>query len=218
MKKDGFRVGKERIRRLMGVQNMLLKGPGGTGSARLHDGRIIEDEPNKTWATDGKKFFTQKDGWCWFFGVIDHFNDEILSWHISKSGDRHEAMRPVADAVVSRFGSFVKEVAQGLRLRTDCGSQYKSKYFRTETNFVNIEMSYTFVRSPESNGIIERFHRTLQEQVFAVNQFADLEEARKAIQKFIDDYNTLWILHRSGGKTPIEMRSEYENNKLKKCA
>jgi hypothetical protein len=20
-------------------------------------------------------------GWCWFFGVIDHFNDELISWH-----------------------------------------------------------------------------------------------------------------------------------------
>lgn len=79
-------------------------------------------------------------------------------------------------------------------------------------------MSYTFARSPESNGVIERFHRTLSEQVFAVNQFADLEEARLAIKKFIDDYNNLWIFHRSGGKTPTEMKTEYYENKLKKCA
>jgi len=197
---------------------MLLRAPGGSGSARLHDGRIIEDEPNKTWATDGKKFFTQKEGWCWFFGVIDHFNDEILNWHISKSGDRFEVMRPVADAVISIFGSFVAKITQGLRLRTDCGSQYKSDYFRKETSYVDIEKSYTFARSPESNGIIERFHRTLQEQVFAVNQFANLDEAHRAIGKFIKDYNDLWILHRSGGKNPKEMRMEYENNKLKKCA
>lgn len=79
-------------------------------------------------------------------------------------------------------------------------------------------MSYTFPRSPQSNGIIERFHRTLDEQVLAVNQFADLEEARQAIDKFITDYNTLWIFHRSGGKTPLEMKNDFEENKLKKCA
>lgn len=114
-------------------------------------------------------------------------------------------MRPVADAVEKVFGSFSKEAAVGVSFRVDLGSQYKSKYFRNEAAYAGIEMSYTFARSPESNGIIERFHRTLEEQVFAVNQFADLEEARKALTKFIHDYNTLWIFHRSGGKTSGEI-------------
>lgn len=218
LRKDGVRVGKERIRRIMSEENLLLRPPGGTGSARPHNGRLIEDEPNKTWATDGKKFFTQKEGWCWFFGAIDHFNNEILAWNTSEIGTRHEAMRPVSDAVEKVFGSICKDIATGVSLRVDCGSQYKSHYFRNEAAYVGIAMSYTFARSPESNGIIERFHRTLEEQVFAVNQFADLEEARTAIEKFIHDYNTLWILHRSEGKTPLEMREEYEKNKLKKCA
>lgn len=202
----------------MSIENMLLKPPGGNGSSRPHNGCLIEDQPNKTWATDGKKFFTQKEGWCWFFGTIDHFNNEILAWHISENGDRFEAMHSVTEAVISVFGSFCKKIDQGLRLRTDCGSQYKSKYFREETDFTGIAMSYTFARSPESNGIIERFHRTLEEQVLAVNQFANIEEARMAITKFIKEYNSLWIFHRSGGKTPKEMREEYKENKLKNCA
>ena len=218
LRKDGIRVGKERIRRIMSEKDQLLSPPGGTGSARKHDGRLIEDEPNKTWATDGKKFYTKKEGWCWFFGTIDHFNSEILAWNINESGTRFEAMRRVADAVEKVFGSFGAMVAEGLRLRTDCGSQYKSKYFRKEASYAGIEMSYTFARSPESNGIIERFHRTLEEQVFSVNQFANLEEARAAIAKFIHDYNTQWILHRSGGKSPLEMRKDHEKSKLKKCA
>jgi hypothetical protein len=40
------------------------------------------------WATDGKKFFIDGIGWHWFFGVIDHFNDEIILWHIVKKGNR----------------------------------------------------------------------------------------------------------------------------------
>jgi len=38
------------------------------------------------WATDCKKFFIDGIGWHWFFGVIDHFNDEIILWHIVKKG------------------------------------------------------------------------------------------------------------------------------------
>ena len=110
-------TGKERIRRVMSVHNLLLKPPGGNGSSRIYDGRLIEDEPNKTWATDGKKFFTQKEGWCWcwcwFFGTIDHFNNEILAWHISENGDRFEAMHSVVEAVISVFGSFCANYCQG---------------------------------------------------------------------------------------------------------
>lgn len=54
---------------------------------REHDGTIITDAPNLMWATDGKKFWIEGLGRHWFFGVRDHFNDEIISWHIAKKGN-----------------------------------------------------------------------------------------------------------------------------------
>lgn len=43
--------------------------------------------------------------------------------------------------------------------------------------------------SPESNGCIERFNRTLEEQVFSLNHFRTLDEAgAAAIARFIDNY------------------------------
>ena len=44
-------------------------------------------------------------GWCWFFVVLDHFNDELISWHTCKRGTRYEAMKPVRAAVRKRFGT-----------------------------------------------------------------------------------------------------------------
>lgn len=81
-----------------------------------------------------------------------------------------------------------------------------------EMNFLGLEMSKAFVRSPECNGIIERFHRTLNEQVFAVSSFTSLEEANKAIKEFIENYNQDWILHRIKCCSPVEYRKQHEEN------
>lgn len=178
------------------------------GRKRGHDGTIATVAPNRMWATDGKKFFAGRDGWCWFFGVIEHFNDEILSWHTAKRGNRFAAMEPVRKAVRLQFGSIEKGVCSNLelQLRSDHGSQYDSADFMHEMAFLGLGMSKAYVRSPECNGIIERFHRTLNEQVFAVNTFSCLEEADAAIGAFIENYNHHWVLHRLKYRSPVEYR------------
>jgi hypothetical protein len=47
--------------------------------------------------------------------------------------------------------------------------------FQTELKFLGIGPSPIFVRQPEGNGYIERFVRTLKEQLLRVRRFRDLE-------------------------------------------
>jgi putative transposase len=171
------------------------------------------------WGTDGKQFWTRREGQCWFFGLIDHCNDEILGWHASVIGNRFAALEPVHQAVKSQFGSLDKGVAldTGLFLRSDHGSQYDSHDFQDELKFLGVAYSPAFVRSPECNGIIERFNRTLQEQVFDLHCFETIEEARAVIAKFIDNYNRFWLLERLGYRSPLEFIPEHQNLSLK-CA
>ena len=213
MSKRGIIVAKDRVNTIM-RENKLLSPirPVKNGRKNNHDGTIITTAPNIMWATDGKKFYTEKEGWCWFFGVIDHFNDEIISWHIQKIGNRFAAMTPVQRAIRKVFHSLEKGVCKNvtLQLRSDHGSQYDSKDFMNEMKFLGLDMSKAYVRSPECNGIIERFHRTLNEQVFSVTVLESLDHAHKELDKFIDNYNQDWLLHRLKLKSPIEYRMEYE--------
>jgi len=215
MEKKGHKIAKHRVNDLM-RENSLLSSirPVRGGRKNKHEGKITTHAPNLMWATDGKKFFAGKDGWCWFFGVIEHFNDEILSWHTAKKGNRFAAMQPVRKAVKQEFGSIEKNICSDLelQLRSDHGSQYDSADFINEMNFLGLVMSKAFVRSPECNGIIERFHRMLNEQVFDVNSFMSLEEANQAIKKFIENYNQDWILHRLKYCSPVEYRKKYEGH------
>ena len=60
--------------------------------------------------------------------------------------------------------------------------------------FVGIRSSPSFVRSPEGNGCVERFIRTLKEQLLRLTRFASVEELHAALQEFIDRFNNLWII------------------------
>ncbi len=139
-------------------------------------------------ATDGKQFFTAQEGMCWLFPVIDHYNDEILSCHICKVGNRFTAMEPIKQAVKKEFGSINENIYKGtnLAIRSDHGTQYNSADFVNEMKFIGLTVSSTFVCSPECNGMIERWYRTLNEQIIEVNAFESLEKAMPITSQFIE--------------------------------
>lgn len=214
IRRKGLTVSKDRVLRIMNENELLspYRHDKATVRVRKHEGKIVQGKPDLLWGTDGKKFFVEDIGWCWFFGVLDHFNDELISWHTCKRGTRYEALEPVRDAVRKRFGTVEKDVCKGmaLKLRSDHGSQYDSNDFMAEMKFLGLNMSKAFVRQPECNGCIERFHRTLEEEVFSLNHFKTLDEANEAIRKFVDNYNRQWLIYRLGYKSPLEYREEYE--------
>ena len=218
LRRTGICVGRKRLLRVMGANNLLAPvRPKWNGSSRKHDGTIVTELPNRMWGTDGKQFWTREDGLCWFFGVIDHCDDEILGWHASVIGNRFAALEPVHQAIVKEFGALAKGVAldTGLFLRHDHGSQYDSGDFQTEIKFLGLAHSPAFVHSPQCNGVIERFNRTIQEQVFDIHCFQNIDEAREAIRKFIEDYNSFWLIERLGYRSPLESREEREKYVLK---
>ncbi len=213
--------GGNRVHNLLAQNNLLAPQRNKhVGGGRKHDGPIIQKLPNQMWGTDGKRFYTQQDGWCWLFDLIDHCNDELLGWHAVKHGDRFAAMEPVREAVVNRYGSIERNICKdtGLFLRSDHGSQYMSEDFRNELKFLGLCYSPAFVRSPECNGVIERFHRTIKEQVFDVYVFETLEEARIVIKQFIDEYNNNWLIHRLNLKSPVQFRQDLEKQDVLKTA
>jgi putative transposase len=220
LRRKGICAGRKRYLRLMKAHGLLAPiRPKWNGSSRPHEGTIRTGHPNRMWGTDAKQFWTRRDGQCWFFGLIDHCTDEILGWHASVIGNRFAALEPVHQAMKAQFGSLEKGIARdtGLFLRSDHGSQYESGDFQNELKFLGLAYSPSFVRSPECNGIIERFNRILQEQVFDLHCFETIDEARAVIAKFIDEYNRFWLIERLGYRSPLEFRTEQQNLFLK-CA
>ncbi len=205
---QGFQVGKNRIYRLLKQAGLLIVKSHRPGARRVHDGKIITLAPNLMWATDGKEFYTIQQGKCHFIAIIDHYNDEIISFHLTTRFDAYAAMEALRMAIIKRFGGLSEGICSEveLQIRADHGTQFDSKKYQQELKFLGLKASPAFVRSPQCNGIIERFHRTLQEQVFSINTFQNIQQAQESIQQFVDNYNAHWRMHRLDLVSPIEYR------------
>jgi putative transposase len=210
LRNKGVRVGKNRVLRLMRENGLLVpvrrcheRGD------RTHSGTIRTERPDELWGTDATRFYTEQDGWCWFFGAIDHCTDEIVGHHVAKKGDRWAALEPIRQGVKAHFGTYTPRVALGLGLRHDWGPQYTARQFNAELKWMGVRSSPAFVGEPECNGLIERFMRTLKEECIDVHRFQTLEEARWVIGRFIRRYNAEWLLERHGYRTPAEVRQEF---------
>lgn len=204
---DGVRVSRKRLLKIMREHNLLSPYRGRRGNPHLHEGRIITDTPNLMWGTDGTRILTVEDGWVWLFGAVEHWNAECVGWQVSKSGSRFEALQPVAMGLTEIFGGVGADVARGLALRLDHGSQYLSDHFLQQIRFWGIIPSFAFVSEPQTNGVVERFFRTLKEQVIYGRIFNNLEEVRAAVAEFVAAYNDNWRLEKLGFMSPIEYRA-----------
>src|ERR671919_1923275 len=79
--------------------------------------------------------------------------------------------------------------------------------YQAELAFLGIESSPAFVREPEGNGCVERFIRTLKENLLWVRRFATIEELRLALHRFKETYNRTWIVERHRYQTPAAVRA-----------
>ena len=100
------------------------------------------------------------------------------------------------------------------RILTDRGTEYCGQrehhdyglYLAVE----NIDHRRTKARHPQTNGIGERFHRTIQEEFYATafrkKLYHSLEELPADLDEWLDEYN--WTRPHSGkycyGKTPMQ--------------
>lgn len=202
----GQRVSRHRVLHLMRAHGLLSPHRTVPVPAKAHDGRIITDAPNVRWATDGAKIWTAEDGWLWLFTVLEHWNAECLGHHVCKRGDRFAAYEPVAQAVARIFGSAAAGAARGVELRHDHGSPYLTDYFQGQSHFHGFTPSFAFVGEPETNGVVERFNRTLKEQIIHGRTYANRAALAAAVAAFVVTYNRAWRLEKLGYKTPLEAR------------
>jgi len=204
----GVRTSKRRVLRLMRENDLLA--PSRVGSPRgprSHDGTIIPETVDTIWGTDLTTTITG-EGQAAVFIAIDHCSTECIGIHAAPRATRFEALEPIRQGVRQQFGGFAKDVACGLSVRHDHGSQYMSDTFQKELAFLGIESSPAFVRAPEGNGCAERFIRTLKENLLWLQTFDTVEDLRQALLEFRQAYNANWLIERHGFLTPTAFRQK----------
>jgi hypothetical protein len=143
------------------------------------------------------------------FVTVDHCSTECVGIHAARRATRFEALEPLRQGVRACFGGFAAGIAGGLKVRHDHGSQFVADDYQRELAFLGIQSSPAFVREPEGNGCVERFIRTLKENLLWVRRFDTIEDLCLALHRFKETYNQTWIVERHGYQTPAAIRAAH---------
>ena len=206
---DDIRVARKRVLRIMRENQILSPYRCRQAAGEKHTGPIVTTAPNVMWGTDGTRILTVDDGYVWLFSAVEHWSAECVGWQVVKQGSRYAALQPIAMGLHDIYGGIQTGVARGLSLRMDHGSQYLSDHFQNQVKYWGIQPSFAFVSEPETNGVAERFNRTLKEQAVYGRVFQNIEDVRTAVAEFIKRYNQQWLIGKLGYRSPAQARQEY---------
>lgn len=180
MNEDKFACSPTSVYRVLSAAGLLNKW---NNSKRSSKGSGYKQplEPHKEWHTD-IKYVNYKGTFLFFIGIIDGYSRYIIHHEIRTSMTELDI-----EIVLQRAKE--KYPNEKPRIITDNGSQYLSKefgLFLKESGMKHIRTSPSY---PQSNGKIERFHRTLEQECLRTTSFFSIDDAQAQINEFVDNYN-----------------------------
>ncbi len=170
--------------------------------------RALMDPPDRLGATATTQSWWGRDGWATRVGILDAGSQEGGGERVAQGGRAIEAVDALEQAVAHRYGSLTA-VPAGLRLRHDNGSIFLARQFVTTARQLGITQEFIPRRSPEYNGVAERFFRTLKQECVWLHQFESFEAAEPVILAWIDRYNTARQHSALGYLSPRAWREQF---------
>lgn len=187
-RKEGLRLNRKRVLRVMRERNLLVRSRRLRARRKKEWGRVEAARPNQIWQSDMTKIWAGPGvGWAYLVSVIDCCTREIVGWNLSDRCRTAEAVAAVEQAVLNRLPAGSRE--SDLLLTTDNGTQFTSSRFMETLAQLGITHRRTAYHHPEGNSYIERFHRSLKEEEVWTSEYRSLEEARASIARWIEEYN-----------------------------
>lgn len=163
------------------------------------------EKPNQRWAIDATHVFCGEDGWCHLTAIIDCCDRSIVGWRLSRSGIAKIAAAALEDGLRSRG---IREGSPELMLRSDNGLVFGSKVFVKVVKRYGLDQEYITPYTPEQNGMIERFFKTLKEECVWAQRFPSRDHAFPVIATWMDHYHATRPHSALGYLTPSEFREQ----------
>lgn len=175
---------------------------------------------HQMWQTDFTYFKILGWGWYYLSTVLDDYSRYIVHWELCRTMKADDVKRSVDRAVIK--AKLITK--QKPKLLSDNGSCYIATELKSylKDNY-QIDQVHGRPNHPQTQGKIERYHRTMKNVVKLDNYYAP-EELERALEKFVHTYNNERYHESLKNLTPADVyfgRGEEilkERNRLKKLA
>jgi putative transposase len=159
--------------------------------------------PNELWATDCAHLKVIDWGWYYLVTVMDDYSRFILAWEL-KSNMAATSLIDVVQKAVDFTGMTDVSVKDRTVLLSDNGAGYLSWQFGEYLRLVGMRHILASPYHPQTNGKIERYHRTIKGEIKLV-PYEMPSELTGAIKAFIEYYNYRRYHEGLGDVTPYDV-------------
>jgi len=213
--KQGFRVGRKRVARIMRVNDWegesgrrrirtTVVDRGATAASDLVGRDFNPTEPDRTWVGD-ITYLRTGEGWLFLAMVIDLFSRRVIGWSVANHMRTELVVDALEMAVATRGGS-VSEVV----FHTDRGSQYTSAAFGELCQQLGVTQSMGATGVCWDNAAAESFFGTLKRELANRRRWATRAETRRDLIRWIEGWYKGRRLHSTlDYNSPIEIETLY---------
>lgn len=149
------------------------------------------DQPNRKWVTD-ITYLPTRNGWVYLAAVLDLFSRKIVGWSIGNS----LATTLVSEALRQAIELRTPDTKQLLH-HSDRGCQYTSDAYQKTLKTLGITCSMSRTGCCYDNAVMERFFWSLKHEWTKHESYADLEEARLSVFRYIETFYNPVRIHQS---------------------
>lgn len=159
--------------------------------------------PNELWATDCAHLKVIDWGWYYLVTVMDDYSRFILAWEL-KSDMAASSLIDVVQKAADFTGMKDVPIEERTVLLSDNGAGYLSRQFGEYLRLVGVRHIVASPYHPQTNGKIERYHRSIKGELSLV-PYEMPSELEKAITTFIEYYNYRRYHEGLGNVTPYDV-------------
>jgi len=211
--KEGCTLGINTVYRRLKKNGWLVTNRIKSAKPRVKSSSSQAEYSDQRWAMDMTHIPCGTDGWGHLVAIIDCHDREIVGYEFSHRGRAKEAERALENACLHRFGT-LRPAHQMPTIRSDNGLVFQSRRFRATCHDYKLSQEYITPYTPEQNGLVERFFRSLKEECTWQHNFRNFSEANRHISRWLHWYNNDRPHQSLGYKSPLEFRAQ----QLKKVA
>ena len=203
LRREGHRVGRHRVRRLMRLMGLetIYQAPRTSAPHPAHRiypyllGGMAIEAPNRVWCADITYIPVQR-GFLYLVAIMDWATRHVLSWRLSNTMDAGFCVEALNEAL-GRYGR--PEI-----FNTDQGSQFTSFDFTGALKDAGVAISMDGRGRCMDNIFIERLWRSLKYEAVYLHELTDGFKAERVIGEWMEFYNTERPHSALNGRTPEE--------------